>query len=95
MEGDRKQYPEGFFVSFGLALGMVAGLLFSVILHNPDFFVIGLPVGLALGAAVELKYRKEGRIRPLTPEETKRRTIMVIAAVALVIAGIIVFLVFP
>ena len=95
MAEEMKQYPSGYLFGAGLALGMVSGLIFSVIMHNPDLFILGIPAGLLIGAVLEMKYKRDGRIRPLTQEETKRRNILIIALLVLFLAGIGMFLLFP
>ena len=55
---------------------------------------MGMPFGLAVGLALEAKYKKEGKIRPLTQEELKAGKIRVIAGIVLLLLGIFVFWLF-
>jgi hypothetical protein len=55
------------------------------------FIGIGLPIGLAIGIALEEKYKKEGQIRLLNEDEKKKRKIGLISALVI---EIIVFLIF-
>jgi polyferredoxin len=94
MDDTQKKYPEGHFLAIGMALGIPLGMVFATALENPGFIGIGLPFGLATGLALEAKYKKEGKIRPLTKEELKARQIWVIAGIVLLVLGIFVFWLF-
>jgi len=94
MDGDNTTYPEGHFLAIGLALGIPFGIVFATILDNPGFIAMGMPFGLAVGLALEAKYKKEGKIRPLTQEELKAGKIRVIAGIVLLLLGIFVFWLF-
>jgi len=94
----QEKYPEGHFIGksmgIGTAIGAGLGFPFGLIIGNPAFFGIGLPIGLAIGAAVgtnlEKKAKEEGRIRPLTKEEAKRKKIGIYAGLGL---GVLLFIV--
>jgi len=92
------KYPEGHFVGqwmgIGIALGAGIGVPIGLAIGNPGFFGIGLPIGLAIGSAIgaakEKKAKEEGRIRPLTEQEKKRKKNAIFVGIGLLISGIIV-----
>jgi len=100
MEKKNEKYPEGHFVgmwmAIGVGIGAGMGIPLGIAIGNPGIFGLGLPVGLALGLAIgssiEAKYRKEGRLRPLTREEKKKKKLSVLIGVALSGIGILTFL---
>ena len=72
------EYPEGHFVALGMILGMPLGIPLGIAMGNIALGLpIGLPIGLAFGAALESKYQKQGKIRPLTKQEEKQRSIAI------------------
>lgn len=95
MKKSNEKYPEGHFLGYGIAigipLGMPIGLALGNIAYGPG---IGLILGAILGTFWENKYKKEGKIRPLTKKEkqTIKRNqkfvliIGVIVAILLVLA---------
>jgi len=89
---DNKKYPEGYFVGIGAALGIPFGIPLAISTGNPGLIGTGIPIGLAIGIALEDKNRKEGKIRPLTKDEKRKRRVAVIIGVVLLILGIIAFL---
>jgi hypothetical protein len=97
-----EKYPEGHFIALwtgiGIAIGAGLGIPFGLILKIPAFFGIGLPIGLAIGSAIgsiiENKYKKEGKIRPLTAEEEKKKRLNIRMGIALCCFGILVLLLF-
>jgi hypothetical protein len=52
---------------------------------------IGIAFGLSIGQSIENKYNKEGRIRPLTEAEKRKRKNVILLGVALLSLGVIVF----
>jgi len=60
---------------------------------NPGFFTIGLPIGLAIGVAVgtslENNAKNEGKIRPLTEEEEKRKKLGVTIGLVFLSLGVL------
>ena len=100
MEKRNEGYPEGHFVrkwtAIGVAIGAALGIPVGFAIGNPGLFGIGLPVGLALGlsigSAIEAKYKKEGKLRPLTEEEKRNRKSGVVIGVALLLIGVGTFL---
>lgn len=102
MEKKNGKYPEGHFVKIwmviGIAIGAGMGIALGIAIGNPGLFGIGIPLGLALGLAVgssiEVKYKKEGKLRPLTKEEKKNQKLSVMIGVALLVIGILTFLFF-
>jgi hypothetical protein len=87
MEENNKKYPEGHFVGKWMAIGIAIfsglGIPLAIITENLGLIGIGPAMGAAFGVAigqsVEAKYKKEGKIRPLTEEERKRKQIGVTA----------------
>ncbi len=103
MEENNKQYPEGHFVGLWMGIGIAIffglGILLSIIIKNPEIneFIgiwpaLGVVFGVAIGSAIEAKYKKEGKIRPLTEEEMKRKKIAVTVALIILLIGVLVFL---
>jgi hypothetical protein len=95
-----KKYPEGYFLGLGMIIGIILfsgfGLTLSIATGNPGLIGIGpamgIAIGLAIGQSLEDKYKKEGKIRPLTKEEkTNHRRWMWIGIIALIIALTIFF----
>lgn len=98
----QEKYPEGHFVNMWISIGIVIfsglGVLLVIITQNHTFFVIvpvlGVAFGLAIGQVIENKYKKEGKIRPLTEDEKKLKKMTISAGIVLLILGVIVFLIF-
>ena len=84
-----KNYPEGHFVGMWIAICIVIfsgfGIALSNATENPGFIgigpTIGVAVGVAIGKSIENKYKQEGRIRPLSKSELKRKKNAFIAAI--------------
>jgi hypothetical protein len=93
-EKDTK-YPEGHFLGLWMGLGIAIfsgfGIPLSIATGNPGFIgvgpALGVSFGLAIGQSVENKYKKEGKIRPLTNEELKRKKMGVLAGISLLTLG--------
>ena len=102
MEEKNEKYPEGHFVGLwmavGVAVGAGIGIPLSLAMGNPGLIGIGLPIGLAIGLAIgssiEAKYKKEGKLRPLTLEEKKRKKLGVMIGIGLLVIGMLTFLLF-
>jgi len=100
MEKNEK-YPEGHFVGMWMGIGIAIftgiGVSLSVALKMPGLIGIGPAIGVAFGAAlgqsIESKYKKAGKIRPLTEEEKKKRKILITAGMLIFILGLILFLI--
>jgi hypothetical protein len=54
---------------------------------------IGLAFGFAIGQSVEEKYKKEGKIRPLTDREKKRRSILIVSLIVIAVSGLAILLI--
>ncbi|MEA3421581.1 MAG: hypothetical protein U9Q97_07900 [Acidobacteriota bacterium] len=75
----RKKYPEGHFVGkwMGISIAIFSGfgIPLSIVLKNPGLIgigpAVGVAFGIAIGSSIESKYKKEGKIRPLTEDEKK------------------------
>ena len=102
MGEESQKYPEGHFVGMwmgiGIAIGAGMGIPLGIAIGNPGLFGMGIPIGLAIGLAigssVEAKYKKEGRLRPLTKQEEKNKKLRAVIGVALFGFGILTFLFF-
>jgi hypothetical protein len=103
MEENNKQYPGGHFVGLWMGIGVAIFLgleiLFSIIIENPEIngFIgiwpaLGVAFGLAIGSAIEAKNKKEGKIRPLTENEMKRKKIAVTVGLIILLIGALVML---
>ena len=100
MEKNNKKYPEGHFVGMWMGIGIAifsgVGVPLSIALKIPGLIgigpAIGVAFGLALGQSLESKYKKEGKIRPLTEDEKKKRRILVIAGISVFLLGLLIFL---
>ena len=100
MDKRNEEYPEGHFVGIGMGVGLAVGACLGVplgiVTGSPAFFGIGLPIGLAIGLAIgqsiESRHIREGKIRPLTRDKKKARNILLIAGIATLILGLLVFL---
>ncbi len=98
MEENNKQYPEGHFVGLWMAIGIAIfsglGILLSIIIENHElngfigiWSALGVTFGLAVGSAIEAKNKKEGKIRPLTEEEMKRKKLAVTVGLIILLIG--------
>jgi hypothetical protein len=95
-----QKYPEGQFLGMWMAIGIAVfsgfGIPLCIATKNYGFIgigpALGVAFGLSIGQAIENKYRKENRIRPLTEEEKKRKKIAIMAGLAILTLGVIVFL---
>jgi len=100
MQKNDEKYPEGHFVGMWIGIGLAiftgVGLPLSIALKNPGLLGIGPAIGIAFGSAlgqsIESKYKKEGKIRPLTEDEKKKRRRLVIAGICVLVLGLLVFL---
>ncbi|MBN2330855.1 MAG: hypothetical protein JXC85_03500 [Candidatus Aenigmarchaeota archaeon] len=89
------KYPEGHFLGMWTAIGIAVfaatGIPLSIATGNPGFIgvgpALGVAIGLSIGQAMEDKHKKEGRIRPITKEEKKRKERPVLAGVAALCLG--------
>ena len=100
MQNNNKTYPEGHFIGLWMAISIaiftVIGLPLSIIFDMLGFMgigpALGVAIGLSIGSAIEGKYKAEGRIRPLTEEEKRKRQYAVLAGIAVLSLGVIVFI---
>ena len=100
MDDKVEKYPEGHFVGMwiGICIAIFSGfgIPLSIATENPGFMGIGPAIGVAIGAAIgqsiENKYKQEGRIRPLTEAEQKRKKNVVLAGVLILLLGVIIFI---
>ena len=97
---DAEKYPEGHFVGMWIgiciAIFSVFGIPLSIATGNPGFIgigpALGVAVGVAIGQSIENKYKQEGRIRPLTESEIKRKKNAVTAGIILLTLGVLIFI---
>lgn len=88
------KYPEGYWVGIGMAIGLSLGMPLGIATGNIALGPgMGLPIGLAIGAAKEAKYKKEGKIRPLTKEEKEDQKKIVKITVGSLVVGVVAALV--
>jgi hypothetical protein len=100
MDKNKEKYPEGHFVGMWMGIGIAIfsgiGVPLSVALKMPGLIgigpAIGVAFGLALGQSIESKHKKEGKIRPLTEDEKKKRKRLVYAGISVLVLGLVVFL---
>lgn len=98
---ENKKYPEGHFVGMWMVIGMIMfsgfGLVLSISTDNPGLIgigpAIGMVFGLSIGTSIEDKMKKQGKIRPLTKKEKKRKKRAFIVGLIALALGIVVFLV--
>lgn len=84
MQDKDEKYPEGHFIGMWIGIGIAIfsgiGVPLSVATKNTAFIgmgpAMGVAFGVAIGQSIETKYKKEGKIRPLTEEEQKRRDLV-------------------
>ncbi len=100
MQKNNEKYPEGHFLGMWMGIGIALfsgiGVPLSIALKIPGLMrigpAIGVALGLSIGQSIESKYRKEGRIRPLTEDEKKKRKMLVIAGISVLVLGLLIFL---
>ena len=96
---NNKKYPEGHFIGMWMGIGIAMfsglGVPLSIATKNIAFIgigpALGVAFGLSIGQAIENKYKKENKIRPLTEKEKKNKKIAVIAGLAILTLGVLVF----
>lgn len=92
MKNEKTTYPEGYFVNKWMGIGMVIfaglGVPLSIATGNEGLIGIGpamgMSVGIAIGASLEEKYKKQGLIVPDSEKGSRKRK----AAIAITIIGI-------
>ncbi|MFC2111590.1 hypothetical protein ACFLQ5_03985 [Bacteroidota bacterium] len=79
----------------GIAIFSGLGITLCIVTENFGFIgigpAIGVAIGLSIGQSIENKYNKEGRIRPLTKKEKRKRKNTIIVGIALLTLGVFVF----
>ena len=101
MDDTDKKYPEGHFIGMwmGIFIAIFSGLgiPLSIVTENPGFIgigpALGVSVGLVIGQSIENKYKHEGRIRPLTETEQKRKKNAVTAGIVILTLGVLLFII--
>ena len=85
----QKRYPEGHFIEWGVALGLVLGLSIGFALGNIAWGpAIGVILGISVGLSVEKQ--KNPNPRPLTKGE---ENVMKGNMTAILYSGIVIFLI--
>ncbi|MBW2974452.1 hypothetical protein KY366_01925 [Candidatus Woesearchaeota archaeon] len=95
MDKNRK-YPEGHFIGMWMGIGIALfsglGIPLSIATKNPGLMgigpAIGVAFGLSVGAGIEERYKKQGKIRPLTRKEKKIKKLGVLAGLVMLVLGI-------
>ena len=90
MEPKGKKYPEGHFIGLWMAIGIAIfsglGIPLSIATENYAFIGIGpslgIAIGLVIGQAIENKYK----------EERRRTKVAILVGLALLLVGVVVFL---
>jgi hypothetical protein len=101
MEENNKKYPEGHFVGMWMGIGIAIfsgiGIPLSIVSENHGFIgigpALGVAFGLAVGSSIEARYRKAGRIRPLSEEEKKRKKMGITAGIVILSLAALIFLI--
>ena len=101
MEENNNKYPEGHFVwmwmGIGIAIFSGIGIPLSIVSENLGFIgigpAIGVAIGLSVGSAIEARYQKEGKIRPLSEKEKKRQKIGITAGIVVLSLLALIFLI--
>lgn len=91
-----EKYPEGQLVAQWIGIGMALfaglGVVLATTTDNPGLIGIGPAIGVGFGAAIgsslERRYRREGRIRPLTDAERGRQRRARWLGAAILVAGL-------
>ena len=97
MEQIKKQYPQGYFIRLWIWILLVlftgGGIALAIVIDNNGMILIGLAVGITVGAVigvlVEKKCKKNGWIRPLTEYEKKKRKISIVSTIVLAILALV------
>lgn len=100
MEENNKRYPEGHFVGLWMVIGIAIfsglGIPLAIVTENSGLIgigpAIGISFGLAIGSSIEAKHKKEGKIRPLTEKEKKRKKIAIMAGLVILSLSALFFL---
>lgn len=96
LAGRREGYPKGHWrgigMSIGIALGIPMGLPIGLAMDNVGLGIalgsgMGVSIGVAIGSGLERRHQHE--IRPLTAEESRRRTWAVLAGLVLLVLGVL------
>jgi len=98
MENKNNKYPEGHFLGIWMGICIVIfsliGVPLSIVTDNVGFIgigpAIGVAIGLSIGQSIENKYKQQGKIRPLTESEKKRKKNAVIVGIALLTLGVLI-----
>ena len=84
-------------MGIGIAVFSGLGIPLSIITENYAFIgigpALGVSFGLAIGSSIEAKYKKEGKIRPLSEKEKKRQKIGITAGIVILSLLALIFLI--
>jgi hypothetical protein len=100
MDDNVRKYPEGHFVGMwiGICIAIFSGfgIPLFIVSENPGLIgigpALGVAVGVAIGQSIENKYKQEGRIRPLSESEIKRKKNAVITGMVILSLGVLIFI---
>jgi hypothetical protein len=100
MDEKVKKYPEGHFIGMWIGIGIAIfsgfGIPLSIVTGNPGFIgigpALGVSIGIAIGQSIENKHKQEGRIRPLTEIEQKKKKNAIFAGILILTVGVLIFL---
>ena len=96
MNEQKKEFPEGHFISMWIGIGMAIfggiGIPLSIVLKMPGLIGVGPAIGVAfgsgIGASIEARKKKEGLIRPLTNKERNTRKNLILGGILILVVGI-------
>jgi len=99
MENNDEKYAEGHFVGMWMGIGIAifsgVGVPLSIFLKIPGLIGIGPAIGavfgLTVGQSIESEYKKKGKIRPLTEDEKKKRSVLIAAGSVIFALGLLIF----
>jgi len=100
MENEANKYPEkhflGMWIGLGIAIFSGFGIPLSIATNNPGLIgigpALGVAFGVAIGQSIENRYKKEGKIRPLTEREQNRFKTLINTSIAILLIGVYIFL---
>jgi len=97
---NNKKYPEGHFIGIWIGIFMAIfsgiGIPLSIITENSGFIgigpALGVAVGVAIGQSIENQYKKNGKIRPLTEIEQKRKNNLIFSGIIILTLGLLILI---
>ena len=91
---NKEKYPENYFIERGMAIGIIFGPAFGILLMSITGkegllgmgLSLGILFGLMFGSILEEKYKREGKIEPLNKEEQNQKKGVIIGIIVLVVS---------